>query len=165
MSSAKRRLYIPSRVYAGCSWRVTEARRAISVFAKLGASIRTPRDRQFLGWYSTKSEEHLSADFTSSRFLKACGTEAKTPFVLISVCEDQILLVELLVLATNGECYDSNECRAKNLDRYPTPEKIAAYCEEFRKKRPRSGYQQIWLGNEGTTIREIGIREIFDASA
>ena len=165
MASTRRRLFIPAKRFRGQTWRITNARRAISVFAKLGASISKSRDRQFLGWYSTKSEEHLGSDFSQSKFLKACGTEARSPFVLVSVCQDQILLVELLVLAANGECYDANECRAKNLDRYPTPNQIAAYCEEFRKKRPRSGYQQVWLGNEGTTIREIGIREIIDASA
>lgn len=165
MATNRRRLYIPAKRFRGQTWHLTEARRANQVFSMLGASVKVPRDRQFLSWYKSRALEHVDYDYSASKLLKACGAKPRQSFVQVSVCQDQILLVELLVLASNGECYDSNECRAKNLKRFPTPEKIAAMCAEFRKTRPRSGYQQIWCGSEGTSIREIGIREIFDANS
>ena len=162
MASEKQRaLRLNNSKYAGRTWVLKEPWKVAELFEELrGAAVRG-RDRASISWYKGKALSHLRCDYSRSALLSRLGLHAVGQTVVITACTDLVLLVELCVQASDGSTFSKNECRALKLGSFPTPDQIAAQCAEIRKSKPRSEYMDVWTGFEGSTVREIPIRELF----
>lgn len=163
MASEKQRaLRLKNRMYAGRTWVLKEPWKVAELFEELrGAAIRR-RDRTSISWYKGKAISHLRCDYSRSALLARLGLHAVGQTVVITACTDLVLMVELLVQASDGSTFSKNECRAVKLGSFPTPDEIARHCAEIRKSKPRSDYMDAWTGFEGSTVREIPVRELFN---
>lgn len=133
----------------------TEAAEAVEVIEGLQARPDVAeKTKQWLAQSVGKAREHLSStDFSGSKFLSLLGVEPVGPLVVVSLCDDGVIMIEYLVRCSDG----SNFSRHEALDlipELPLPDELARRCAELRRDKPVTSYNDIWVGFEGPSIRE-----------
>jgi hypothetical protein len=162
MASEKQRaLRLRNSIYAGRTWVLQEPWKVAELFEELRGHAVRRQDRASISWYKGKAVSHLRCDYSRSALLSQLGLHAVGQSVVVTACTDLVLMVELCVHASDGSIFSKNECRAVKLGSFPSPEEIAARCAEIRKSKPKSDYMDRWTGFDGSTVREIPIRELF----
>lgn len=163
VSEMKRQLVIANAAYRNCGWKLTSTGSVIELFELLRTDAVLPCDSHSISWYRGKSIGHLEnkANLSGSALLSAMGLVPVHVFTQVCVCSDLVLTVDQQVMANDGSIFSRNECRAVDLTRFPTPEQIKASCDVIRRNKPHTDYMDQWLGEKGSGIREIKMREIF----
>lgn len=87
------------------------------------------------------------------RFVRHMGIVPLCPSVVISLCSDGCVVIEYLVLCSDGSLYSRHEV-LDTLPYLPTPEQIRQTCDEIRKSNPITSYNDQWVGFDGAGIRE-----------
>lgn len=148
----------------GRTWHVDRKAEIDRVFGVLRQFVYGKCGNRSVSWYRGTSLSHLEFDYSESVLLRRMGVRPVRNWVYVGVCLDGILIVDMMVECEDGMSYSRGECRAVDLGTIPSEEEI-----ESRKMAIRSGvglrrYSEGSAGISGAGIREIGIREIMDAS-
>lgn len=165
VSEQQRQLRLVNAAYQGSTWFLMEVGDVMDVFDLLYRDAVERKDRQSIAWYRGKSIGHLESmdGFEDSPLLKRLNLRAVASFVEVNVCTDLMLIVDMNVIACDGSIFSRNECKAKNLKRFPDPKRIEKTCRSIRRDKPRTDYKDVWLGMSGGGIQEVNLMEVFDA--
>lgn len=165
-SQHQRQLRLVNDAYREAAWTLNETGKVMDVFDLLHHDAVDRKDRHSIAWYRGKSIGHLESKdgFEDSALLNKLGLTAVECFVEINICHDLILLVDMSVRASDGSVFSRNECKARNLTRFPTPEEIEEGCSVIRATKPRTDYKDIWCGISGGGIQEVNLMEVFQCS-
>ena len=165
VSEQQRQLKLVNAAYRGNTWTAKEVGEVMDVFDLLYRDAVEKKDRQSIAWYRGKSIGHLESKdgFEDSALLKMLNLRAVSSFVEVNVCDDLMLLVDMNVIASDGAVFSRNECKARNLTRFPSPAHIESTCRSIRLAKPRTDYKDVWLGISGGAIQEVNLMEVFNA--
>lgn len=153
------RLTARGRLLRNRTWKMETEGEVDMAFEKVRRCLPI-RERRSIAWIKGMAKSHLNRDYSESKLLKAMGVTPVDKFVLLTVCRDLSLLIEYSVRGSDGLIYERNECRESTLISLPLPQDIRAGCRAIRKSREKSDYADIWLGFDGSKIREISLMEI-----